>query len=247
MFPHGARPHASRAGGGRGPFPDHPALLAGDDALDVPRARRGRRRACVAHSVAQGSGAGDRVAVMTANRPEFVVAVNAISKLGASAVLLSPAWKALEVDARARGSPRRVRAVADGAAVELLSGRLGAGARGRPRRAGARPRRSDRGRADARPRTCAAPTTTPCWSSAPARPDLPKAVRHTHRSIGHATAHWCRGARPRARRPLPCGDAAVAHPRVAQPARGRGGGRHGAAASPVRPRRGALAGSRPSA
>ncbi len=21
---------------------------------------------------------------------------------------------------------------------------------------------------------------------------LPKAVRHTHRSIGHATAHWCR-------------------------------------------------------
>ncbi len=73
-------------------YPHHPGVLAGsdawtfrelDDAADVQAARL--------RSV--GVGPGDRVAVMTANRPEFVVAVNAVSKLGASAVLLNPAWK----------------------------------------------------------------------------------------------------------------------------------------------------------
>ena len=44
-----------------------------------------------------GVGAHDRVAVMTTNRVEFVLAVNGISKLGAASVLLSPAWKATEV------------------------------------------------------------------------------------------------------------------------------------------------------
>ena len=48
-----------------------------------------------------------------------------------------------------------------------------------------------------------------------------------------------RGARPRARRPLPGGHAPVAHPRPAQPARRGRGRRHRAAAPPVRPRRGA--------
>src|SRR3569623_2492825 len=41
---------------------------------------------------------GDRVAVMSGNRPEFVIAVNAISKLRAATVLVSPAWKHLELD-----------------------------------------------------------------------------------------------------------------------------------------------------
>jgi long-chain acyl-CoA synthetase len=34
---------------------------------------------------------------MTANRVEFVIAVHAISTLGVATVLLSPAWKAAEV------------------------------------------------------------------------------------------------------------------------------------------------------
>ncbi|MFG1932379.1 class I adenylate-forming enzyme family protein [Mycobacterium sp. NPDC048908] len=46
----------------------------------------------------RGVRAGDRVAVMSSNRPEFVIAVWAIWRLGAAAVLLSPAWKQLEVD-----------------------------------------------------------------------------------------------------------------------------------------------------
>src|SRR5438094_2347881 len=39
----------------------------------------------------------DRVAIYLANRPEWIVAFYAISKLGAAAVLVSPAWRAAEV------------------------------------------------------------------------------------------------------------------------------------------------------
>jgi long-chain acyl-CoA synthetase len=78
-------------------FPDHPAVLAGPDrwtfgALD-------RASNALAHHLARrGLGGGDRVAVMTSNRPEFVVSVQAVSKIGAASVLLNPAWKALEVE-----------------------------------------------------------------------------------------------------------------------------------------------------
>jgi len=46
----------------------------------------------------RGVCAGDRVALMSTNRPEFVVAVRAIWLLGAAVVLLSPAWKRGEVE-----------------------------------------------------------------------------------------------------------------------------------------------------
>ena len=46
----------------------------------------------------RGVRAGDRVALMSSNRPEFVVAMRAIWRLGAAAVLLSPAWKRAEVE-----------------------------------------------------------------------------------------------------------------------------------------------------
>src|SRR6476620_9092952 len=45
----------------------------------------------------RGVRAGDRVALMSSNRPEFVVALRAIWRLGAAVVLISPAWKADEV------------------------------------------------------------------------------------------------------------------------------------------------------
>ena len=45
-----------------------------------------------------GVTAGERVAVMASNRPEFVAALLAIWRLGATAVLISPAWKRDEVD-----------------------------------------------------------------------------------------------------------------------------------------------------
>ena len=50
----------------------------------------------------RGVRAGDRVALMSSNRPEFVVALRAIWRLGAAAVLLSPAWRETEVDKRLR-------------------------------------------------------------------------------------------------------------------------------------------------
>ena len=46
----------------------------------------------------RGVRAGDRVALMSSNRPEFVVALRAIWRLGAAAVLLSPAWRETEVE-----------------------------------------------------------------------------------------------------------------------------------------------------
>jgi non-ribosomal peptide synthetase component F len=36
---------------------------------------------------------GDRVALMASNRPEWIVAVQAVRRLGAAVVLFSPAWK----------------------------------------------------------------------------------------------------------------------------------------------------------
>ena len=46
----------------------------------------------------RGVRTGERVALMSSNRPEFVIALCAIWRLGASAVLLSPAWKRTEVE-----------------------------------------------------------------------------------------------------------------------------------------------------
>jgi acyl-CoA synthetase (AMP-forming)/AMP-acid ligase II len=128
-------------------------------------------------------GPGDRVAMMLTNRPEFVVVVNAISKVGAAAVLLSPAWKALEVD-QALALTEPVHAVADGGAVSLLRERLGA----------------DRtidgdgllpAREPERPDVDIAATAESVLVFSSGTTGLPKAVRHTHASIGAATRHWC--------------------------------------------------------
>ncbi len=77
-------------------FGDREAIRAGDQSWSF-RELDERANAFGWHLAAQGVGPGDRVAVMTSNRPEFVVAVHGISKVGAAAVLLSPAWKAAEV------------------------------------------------------------------------------------------------------------------------------------------------------
>ncbi len=46
----------------------------------------------------RGVRSGERVALMSSNRPEFVFALRAIWRLGAAVVLLSPAWKRTEVE-----------------------------------------------------------------------------------------------------------------------------------------------------
>jgi acyl-CoA synthetase (AMP-forming)/AMP-acid ligase II len=140
------------------------------------------------HLGENGVGARQRVAMMVSNRPEFVVAVNAISKLGAATVLLSPAWKALEVD-HALALTNPVYAVADGEGVALLRDQLGSmhvtdldGPSSWP--SDARPTSWKGDGADASDAEAVL-----VFSSGTT--GLPKAVRHTHRSIGVATQHWC--------------------------------------------------------
>ena len=168
-------------------FGDRDAVLAGDGrwsfrTLDDLSTAFGR------HLGARGVHPGDRVVVMTSNRPEFVVAINGISKIGAAAVLLSPAWKAVETR-HALELTGPVHAVADGPATELLVDCMGGG------------RITD---LDDQPAADVTHGDRPTGVTGGTGEDdeavlvfssgttgLPKAVRHTHRSIGCATHHWC--------------------------------------------------------
>ncbi|OCB19737.1 class I adenylate-forming enzyme family protein [Mycobacterium intracellulare] len=122
-----------------------------------------------------GVTAGQRVAVMASNRPEFLAVVLAIWRLAASAVLISPAWKRDEVDhALALTGPAH--AVGDHPVLAGLMPMLNLD----------------------EPVPPADPATGP---APPAEADaalvfssgttgLPKAVRHTHASLDEAVRHW---------------------------------------------------------
>jgi len=166
-------------------FGDRHALRSGDEHWSF-RDLDGLSNAFARHLAARGVGVGDRVALMMANRMEFVVAVHATSKLGGATVLVSPAWKRAEV-VHALDLTGPVHAVTDGDASSLLAECLGAEAvtdlddpavdpfdHSRTLTAAGGVRDDDE--------------AVLVFSSGTT--GLPKAVRHTHASMGLATEHW---------------------------------------------------------
>lgn len=137
------------------------------------------------HLAAKGVGAGDRVAVMTTNRVEFIIAVHGISRVGAASVLLSPAWKAREV-AHAVALTAPVHAVTDGEATAVLTERLG------PDRVTDVDSFASTAATDAVLLDASADGEEAVLVFSSGTTGMPKAVRHTHGSIGHATDHWVR-------------------------------------------------------
>ena len=166
---------------------DRDAVLVGDDRwtyADLDRLASSFAR----HLIDRGARPGDRVALMTSNRVEFVAAVHAASRVGTAAVLLSPAWKAVEVD-HALALTRPHLAVADGPAAALLAERLGADAVTDLDDDAALA--SATGHDPSRPAPSGgAETDDVVLVFSSGTTGLPKAVRHTHRSMGHATSHW---------------------------------------------------------
>jgi len=169
-------------------FPDHPAVLIGEDRWTFAELDRASH-SLAAHLLGRGLGPGDRVAVMTSNRPEFVVAVHAVSRVGAAPVLLNPAWKALEV-ATALGLTGPAYAVADAPGAGLLADQLGAD-RVLDLDDGPSAAVLDRTAAVSVPAPAVGDTADSVFVFSSGTTDRPKAVRHTHGSIRRATAHWC--------------------------------------------------------
>jgi long-chain acyl-CoA synthetase len=123
----------------------------------------------------RGVTAGGRVALMTSNRPEFVVALHAIWRLAAVVVLISPAWKRHEVEhALALTNPSH--AVGD---HDVLSSLMPMLHLDEPIVAG-KPEFGD----------AAAPDADAVLAFSSGTTGLPKAVRHTHHSLQVAVGHW---------------------------------------------------------
>ncbi|HUE09138.1 MAG TPA: AMP-binding protein [Acidimicrobiales bacterium] len=166
-------------------FPDHPGVLAGDDVWTYAELQKASN-AAACHLAVQGVGPGDRLALMTSNRPEFVVVVHAASMLGAVPVLLNAAWKALEVDT-ALGLTVPRYGVADGDGVVLLTERLGAkSVLDLDAASDVVDRTSDAQPTDG----TASEDDDAVFVFSSGTTDRPKAVRHTHRSMVLAIAHW---------------------------------------------------------
>jgi long-chain acyl-CoA synthetase len=125
----------------------------------------------------RGVRAGSRVALMSSNRPELVVALRAIWRLGAAVVLFSPAWKQAEVE-HALAITEPTHAVGD-----------------HPVLAGVMPmlHLDDPVTQAAAPLAAADPRADAVLVFSSGTTGLPKAVRHTHASLGAAIGHW-RGA-----------------------------------------------------
>lgn len=145
----------------------------------------GEREYCLAELDALASGmataleqrgvrAGDRVAMMSSNRPEFVAALKGIWHLGAAAVLISPAWKRAEVT-HALELTRPTHAVGDHPVLAELMPMLLLDEPVAPGR---------------REFDSVAPDADALFVFSSGTTGMPKAVRHTHRAFAVAVRHW---------------------------------------------------------
>jgi long-chain acyl-CoA synthetase len=120
---------------------------------------------------------GQRVALMSSNRPEFVIAVQALWRLGASVILLSPAYKQAEVEhALALTTPAH--ALGDHPVLARLMPMLHLDQPIIP---------ADPASSPSVPRD---PTADAVFVFSSGTTGMPKAVRHTHGSFATAVRHW---------------------------------------------------------
>jgi long-chain acyl-CoA synthetase len=162
-----------RSAGPRSPSHEPTALVFEERQYSLPQLNA-LANGLAASLTGRGVTAGDRVALMASNRPEFVGALHATWRLGAAVVLLSPAWKRDEVEhALALTNPGH--AVGDHPVLAELMPML----------------HLDEPITPAEPAFGSPPPQTDAvLAFSSGTTGLPKAVRHTHVSLHAAVQHW---------------------------------------------------------